>query len=296
MDKNVLLEVYPSQLPYFKKQAKNLAKAISKRTGTKPLSAFKRNDCLAKALGYKGHSDMVESAKFRVQSDTGAVLDLFSNDNISTSVAREFSRVIESIEEKDVIVAYNYLVNEHKEGLKLIKNYFIKQDQQDYKDGLGLRGLVERTRQKLPKSKYCQITVDVSYIPGLVYEELIANPCFRNHLSVFQNNCECTYSLITQNHSLSDASRDKDKNNWKLYVSFDGWVESELSGELLQHWEAFKDWLCLFHPTGHIKITERTHDDRWRHIHVQYRSDTTISDLRNRIEKTADRVLFDLMV
>jgi hypothetical protein len=61
--------VSPSQLPEFKQVANELSNKISELSGQNKLSAFQRNDCLARGLGYKGHSDLVQSSKARQDSD-----------------------------------------------------------------------------------------------------------------------------------------------------------------------------------------------------------------------------------
>ncbi len=53
------IPVYPSQLENFKREAKHIASRIVYVHREQPLlSTFKRNDALAKAFGYKGHSDL----------------------------------------------------------------------------------------------------------------------------------------------------------------------------------------------------------------------------------------------
>lgn len=57
------IQVHPSQLESFKLRAKELATFIHVLDGQKILSSFKRNDCLAVALGYKGHPDLIFESK-----------------------------------------------------------------------------------------------------------------------------------------------------------------------------------------------------------------------------------------
>lgn len=53
------IPVYPSQLEDFKHEAKHIASRIVYVHREQPLlSAFKRNDALAKAFGFKGHADL----------------------------------------------------------------------------------------------------------------------------------------------------------------------------------------------------------------------------------------------
>ena len=56
--------VYSDELDEFKQYAKNLSHFIVSRYRDQPLlSAFKRNDALAQAFGYSGHSDLVQRSK-----------------------------------------------------------------------------------------------------------------------------------------------------------------------------------------------------------------------------------------
>ena len=57
--------VLTSDLPALKLAAKCLAVELAEHSGMKPLSAFKRNDLVATALGYKGFSDLEYCAKRR---------------------------------------------------------------------------------------------------------------------------------------------------------------------------------------------------------------------------------------
>lgn len=83
--------VYPSQLSIFKQIAKDIATVAANHGLGKPLSAFKRNDALARALGYKGHSDLVMATRFRAQADPFARLVVFNDPALISNVAREFA-------------------------------------------------------------------------------------------------------------------------------------------------------------------------------------------------------------
>lgn len=81
--------VYPSQLDAFKIKADQLATAIADTQKTKKLSAFKRNDYLAQALGYKGHTDLVKLAGFRKNADIAETLYIFSC-NFSSMLIKQY--------------------------------------------------------------------------------------------------------------------------------------------------------------------------------------------------------------
>tara|TARA_B100001245_G_scaffold231302_1_gene211965 strand:- start:183 stop:677 length:495 start_codon:yes stop_codon:yes gene_type:complete len=97
------LPIYPSQLDSIKTKAKALAVLIAEKLDSKPLSAFKRNDYLSIALGYKGHSDLVESSKFRKEGDKSKPLWVFQNEDIASSIARVFSKKIDGLTEETVL-------------------------------------------------------------------------------------------------------------------------------------------------------------------------------------------------
>jgi hypothetical protein len=92
MNNSVLpLAIYPSQLYVLKAKALLLSLSVSEALSIKKLSAFKRNDYLAIALGYKGYSDLVMSAKFRASSDKEQPILIFTNEAIKQSIAEVFS-------------------------------------------------------------------------------------------------------------------------------------------------------------------------------------------------------------
>ncbi len=84
------LQIYPSQLDAIKTKAKSLASHIAGVLGAEPLSAFKRNDFFSVALGYKGHSDLIASARFRAAGDTGQPLSVFGDPLVVASLAETF--------------------------------------------------------------------------------------------------------------------------------------------------------------------------------------------------------------
>lgn len=112
--------VYPSQLDTFKTKAELLSTSISDECSVKKLSAFKRNDYLAMALGYKGHPDLVESAKFRVESDQYKPLLIFSNESLRQSIAEVFADKVAGISVKQILIICQKL--EKKETGMLVIN------------------------------------------------------------------------------------------------------------------------------------------------------------------------------
>ncbi|NRB78392.1 MAG: hypothetical protein HRU38_06950 [Saccharospirillaceae bacterium] len=93
------LAVYPSQLNAFKEKSDQLAKAIADALSQKKISAFKRNDYMSVALGYKSHNDLINSAKFRHQADDNEFLIVFDRD-LSASIVHVFAGEIEGLTTK----------------------------------------------------------------------------------------------------------------------------------------------------------------------------------------------------
>jgi len=98
------MSIYKSQLSAFKTKAKLLSTSIAETLSIKELSAFKRNDYLAIAIGYKGYPDLIESCKFRSSSDAGQLLLIFSNESIRNSIAEVFSSKISDVSVSDVLL------------------------------------------------------------------------------------------------------------------------------------------------------------------------------------------------
>lgn len=84
------IKLYPSQTPRLKEIAKLIATSVTKY-GIK-ISAFKRNDYLAEALGYKGFSDLIQSSKFRADSDKNRSPLILSRPECVEAIAYIFSR------------------------------------------------------------------------------------------------------------------------------------------------------------------------------------------------------------
>ena len=108
------LPIYPSQLDSIKTKSKALAILIAEKLDSKPLSAFKRNDYLSIALGYKGHADLVESAKVRKEGDKSKPLWVFQSEDIASSIARVFSKKIEGLTEETVLYVCKILSNRER--------------------------------------------------------------------------------------------------------------------------------------------------------------------------------------
>jgi hypothetical protein len=83
--------IYSSQQVQFKEKAKKISWALCRAKLLKSeLSAFKRNDALARALGYKSHSDLVSKSKAKLQVDDGKPLIIFSNETVAKRIVTTF--------------------------------------------------------------------------------------------------------------------------------------------------------------------------------------------------------------
>tara|TARA_B100000749_G_scaffold280700_1_gene278049 strand:- start:42 stop:788 length:747 start_codon:yes stop_codon:yes gene_type:complete len=97
-----LYPIHTSQLKSFKIKAKALSEELTKLVPNLRLSAFQRNDYLAMALGYKGHSDLVTSASFRGSSHNEEELVLFSNCIIREDIIRVFLEKTPQVKESEI--------------------------------------------------------------------------------------------------------------------------------------------------------------------------------------------------
>lgn len=84
--------IYPSQTNTFKNRAEEFARNIAQVTDTKIISAFKRNDWLSQALGYKGHTDLLKSAEFRKQADSNEPLIIFASKELRLGIVSKFAQ------------------------------------------------------------------------------------------------------------------------------------------------------------------------------------------------------------
>lgn len=108
--------IYPSQLQSFKTKAKQLASYIQDMSGCIRLSNFQKNDLLSKALGYKGHSDLVQSTKSRKLADKNVPLYLFSDDHLNKNISSVICSELANIDAEDITKAINKMVeNELRE-------------------------------------------------------------------------------------------------------------------------------------------------------------------------------------
>jgi hypothetical protein len=89
------IKVHPTQLSQLKSNARFYAYKIVERyrKNTPMISAFKRNDALAVALGYKGHSHLVTESKMLSRSSVAQsrLPLLFKDDEINRRIAHELA-------------------------------------------------------------------------------------------------------------------------------------------------------------------------------------------------------------
>ncbi|MDW1766677.1 hypothetical protein R7F09_04735 [Vibrio sp. Vb2532] len=105
------LPIYPSQLSCFKNRSAQFASVIENLSGCGRLSTFNRNDWLAQCLGYKGHSDLVYSARQRHQSDRNIPLVIFSyNNNFTSRIISNFSSKLVSVDANNIKSAVAFMI------------------------------------------------------------------------------------------------------------------------------------------------------------------------------------------
>lgn len=104
------LPIFPSQLVDFKSNAKKFALIIEYITGCKRISSFNRNDWLAVAIGYKGHSDLVQTSKQRTLTDRNSQLVIFSKSRyFSSKIISTFASQL-SVTQVDIELAVRKMV------------------------------------------------------------------------------------------------------------------------------------------------------------------------------------------
>ncbi|MGR5096100.1 hypothetical protein ACPV5O_20900 [Vibrio maritimus] len=103
------IKVYPSDFEDFKQLAKQISSSIVYRYRDQALlSAFKRNDALAIAFGYKGHSDLTHCANTLASSDTnetGRWLNWRKTDKFYERISTAFSQRYDSLSEEEILLA-----------------------------------------------------------------------------------------------------------------------------------------------------------------------------------------------
>ncbi|HBH7906310.1 site-specific integrase [Vibrio parahaemolyticus] len=113
------LPIFPSQLADFKVKAKQFSSIIEDITGCKRISSFNRNDWLAVAIGYKGHSDLVQTSKQRTLTDRSSQLVIFSKSHYFSSKIKSIFASQLSTTQVDIELAVTKMRQIEREELLL---------------------------------------------------------------------------------------------------------------------------------------------------------------------------------
>jgi hypothetical protein len=308
--------IYPSQLDAFKTKAELLSTSISKALSIKKLSAFKRNDYLAIALGYKGHPDLIESSKFRVSSDTEQQLLMFSNEAIRQSIAEVFSSKLPNITANDVLLVCVELEKSELGSLvlsdtrKMLEGGLVdKPSKADinpmlFFDEVGnspeaieqrqgaAKFLTEQDIKNTPKKSNINIAINLSEVPISISEE------FYDHRQWLK--FESEVKLRNRHHNViftfnEPKIKNSIKEQWQIRASIDTWSEIVPTSNLLTIWNEFKDWLMSFFATERIHVTERINSHRWITPVVQFHVANPIEHQRSKLTKLEDITFFNLL-
>ncbi|EMA2446674.1 site-specific integrase [Vibrio fluvialis] len=167
--------IYPLQLQSFKTKAKQLASYIQDMSGCIRLSNFQKNDLLSKALGYKGHSDLVQSTKSRKLADKNVPLYLFSDEHLNKQISSVICSELANIDAEVITKAVNKMVENElreKEG-KASRPYRYK------KSTLSIKYVSEELQIKIFKLLYDNFGIviaalwDIGIRHGLRTSELL---------------------------------------------------------------------------------------------------------------------------
>lgn len=267
---NTPYPIYPSQTDAFKNIAKSFASLIAKESKTKAVSAFKRNDWLAQSLGYKGHSDLLQSTQFRKQGDQAEPLRLFVHESIRTAISQTFSSKMPDIApliiEKAIWImkdAEVVLSNVHP----VAKLPMIFDEGSQY-----LSGSFSKIRDQVNASmtrKNCLpvLKLDLSELPYKVYAFLEEHSALMKVLKVAANRQDVELIYL-------EPDGYKFTSNWKIRASLDTWGAETIPADVLNDWCVFRDWLLQFNHVGRTHISERLKDHIFTTYHTQSRECT----------------------
>jgi hypothetical protein len=310
--------IYPSQLDAFKTKAELLSTSISEALSIKKLSAFKRNDYLAIALGYKGHPDLVESSKFRVSSDKEQQLLIFSNEAIRQSIAEVFSNKLPNVTSTNVLLICEDLEKSELGSLvltdtrKILEGSLVDKPELSntdinpmlFFDEVGnspeaieqrqgaAKFFTEQDIKNTPKKPNINIVINLSEVPLSIGEE------FYDHRQWLK--FESEVKLRNRQHNiifkfLEPKTKNGVKEDWQIQTSIDTWSEIEPTSNLLTVWNEFKDWLMSFFSTERIHVTERIGSHRWKTPVIQFHVSNPIEHQLSKLTKLEDITFFKLL-
>lgn len=285
------LAVYPSQLDSLKERADTFASLISELSQTKKLSSFKRYDYLSMALGYKGHSDLVNASKFRVEADKQEGLLLFTESAIRSSIREVFTAKLPVIDSSVIDAATKKMAEVESKSRSSIPMFFYDEGVESYESTQASAKFMNDMRvASTPKNEVPVLKIDLSEMPTEIYEVFSQHPAL-NEIDIDVSRTDVRYSRIWHKGHVQ-----KGKKDWKIYASFDVWGVTEISMDLIIKWNKFKDWVLKFNPTGRIQICERIKGHSMLTFHTQVHPDRTIDDLIDDLPTNTDQLLFALFM
>ncbi|WP_210467360.1 hypothetical protein [Vibrio crassostreae] len=253
--------IYPSQTDSLKHRSEEFAEHIAKETNAKTLSAFKRNDWVSQALGYKGHTDLLKSTEFRKQADQNQPLALFSDNGLRLKIVDVFEQRTDISYE--VLSLCSKQVSEHE---AIINNMNPHARLPMYLDEAGFYETPKMTliREDVnstltPKLSTPRLVVDLSELPHNAYEAICAHPAYRGFNF---DETRTDVEIIRKQPSSLRATDD-----WKIITSFDIWSDADIPMDVLNDWVVFKEWLLQFNATGRVHVWDRLKG----HTKLQYK-------------------------
>lgn len=305
MDISSSVPVYPSQLCSFKLRSDLLAETISDITHHKILSTFKRYDYLALALGYKGHSDLIQATKFRSQADKNVLLELFSYPVIVAAIIDVFCARLDYLNQTDAEKACALVADEEcifsayqkspYMGMYMTEIIMKIREAEFFKPWADR---MKKLKEELaPRRERPLIVINISDAPAIVIKTFTEHPQVQRFLkAVHSFNKNHPISYLYQQENMNSLSGKPVNEYWKIRVSIDAWGTD--AKEAVKNWQALKDfcdWFRSFHASDRIQLTERIDSHEMSYIYTQYHSSISMRDFREKLSSAKDRDLFDLL-
>lgn len=285
--------IRPSQLSSFKEKAESFADIIASTTGSKTLSAFKRNDYLSMGVGYKGHTDLIKSAKFRACGDNHQPLYLFQSDILRTSIVEVFASKLPKLEVSAISkAAYLMAESELKDNTDSSSRLPMVVDELLAGDDLGkFRTFVDKVNAAATRKNAVPVlTLNFSEMPTNVYKQLMSHP------AVIGFDVDATRNDVVVKKLTPSSDTTKSDGKWKIRISFDTWGASEIPFDVLNDWYTFRNWLMLYNDTGRVQIAERLNDHKMITYHTQPQPSLTIEKLAQQLPSDHDRYLLYVLL
>ncbi len=284
--------IYPSQTETLKHRSKKFAEHIAKETNTKILSAFKRNDWLSQALGYKSHTDLLKSTEFRKQADQNQPLALFSDSALRLKIVDVFSHRTNISNEvlslcSKQVAEQEVILNKTNPSACLPMAMYI--DEAVFYETRLDAELRENINSTLTtKLGTPRLVVDLSELPTKVYQVLCEHPAYRNfHFDETRSDVE----IIRMQPSSVRLTDD-----WKIRASFDVWAEGDIPMDVINDWVIFKDWILRFNATGRVHVWDRLKGHTKLQYKLQVSPEFKVTDLFKKMSSEHDTNLLYALI